>query len=147
MTPLDILTTSAAARLIALMREEINGRPVCTAEEVTEALLKAYHVPAYHGFVASDGTGICGYLGLNDRYAVYSGGAFLQITELVVSPDRRGRGIGRLLLDHAEEVAQAAGFRNIEVNLPAAERLPGTHAFYTACGYTSRGVRTSRAIG
>lgn len=56
------------------------------------------------------------------------------LTLLAVSPDRRGLGVGGLLLDWLEDCARAAGLARIE--LEARADNPGALAFYGLRGYT-----------
>lgn len=60
----------------------------------------------------------------------------LQLRQMAVADDMQGRGIGRLLVQHAEECARA--WRYKEIRLHAREAAIG---FYLACGFVEYGER------
>jgi ribosomal-protein-alanine N-acetyltransferase len=62
-----------------------------------------------------------------------------QIITIDVDPDARRRGVGRLLLEAAEE--QLAAYGNREVRLQVAEDNAGAREFYQGHGYTAIGLR------
>jgi GNAT superfamily N-acetyltransferase len=145
--PLDPANTPQAARLIVALRTELNGHEVCTAAEVQSVLLHALKKPTYCGLVAlaTSGTAI-GYLGMNDRFAVYAGGPFAQITELYVAPEVRRKGVAEDLVTYAEGRARVKAARSMEVGAPTAKTHPEAHAFYQAVGYVEVGPRLSKAL-
>jgi len=57
----------------------------------------------------------------------------VEIVGLIVSPSHRRRGVGRLLVDHAERWAREIGSKAVVVrnNIQRA----GSHAFYPSLGY------------
>jgi GNAT superfamily N-acetyltransferase len=65
-----------------------------------------------------------------------------QITTLLVGPDERRRGIGRLLLKAASQAARVAGCGTLEV--PADE--PSLAAFCEATGFAASGTRFVRPL-
>ena len=67
-----------------------------------------------------------------------------QITTLLVGPDERRRGIGRLLVKAAAQAARVAGCGALELSAAAAQ--PGLHAFCLATGFTEAGPRFVRAL-
>jgi len=60
-------------------------------------------------------------------------GDFCRISYLCVDEGARGRGIGKLLADHAEACARERGCDRIELH--SHERRSGAHAFYARLGY------------
>ena len=67
-----------------------------------------------------------------------------QITTLLVGPEERRRGIGRLLVKAAAQAARVAGCGALELSAAAAQ--PGLHAFCLATGFTEAGPRFVRAL-
>jgi len=63
----------------------------------------------------------------------------LMVTNLAVRPDTQGRGLGRRLMAHAEEVAAARGCRR--VTLFTHELMVENIAFYGGLGYEETGRR------
>jgi GNAT superfamily N-acetyltransferase len=64
------------------------------------------------------------------RLSVSAGTFFASIEDLHVSPDARGRGAGRTLLEAVEELCRARGVSYVEVQTDE-EAV----SFYGACGY------------
>jgi aminoglycoside 6'-N-acetyltransferase I len=67
-----------------------------------------------------------------------------QITTLLVGPDERRRGIGRLLLKAASQAARVAGCDALE--LTVAGEVPTLSAFCFATGFSETGSRFVRAL-
>lgn len=57
------------------------------------------------------------------------------LADLVVSPDRRRRGIGAQLVTAAEGVARSVGARGLAVNPDATGDRVSLHRFYERCGF------------
>ncbi|WP_372624739.1 GNAT family N-acetyltransferase [Falsiroseomonas sp.] len=67
-----------------------------------------------------------------------------QITTLLVGPDERRRGIGRLLLKAAAQAARTAGCGKLELLAPA--DVPSLHDFCRATGFDQSGLRFLRSL-
>jgi aminoglycoside 6'-N-acetyltransferase I len=67
-----------------------------------------------------------------------------QITTLLVGPDERRRGIGRLLLKAASQAARVAGCDVLELAVAGEE--PTLSAFCLATGFAETGSRFVRAL-
>ncbi len=61
-------------------------------------------------------------------------GAAVEIRGLVVDESRRGAGLGRGLMEHAEEWARGRGVRVIRLRSNVVRG--GAHAFYARLGYS-----------
>lgn len=79
------------------------------------------------------------------RYAtIHDSSPTAYIVALVVAASARGRGAGRVLVEHAKRWAAAHGCRRLSVT--SAEHRAGAHAFYPACGMPYTGRRFSTDI-
>ena len=67
-----------------------------------------------------------------------------QITTLLVAPDDRRRGLGRLLLKAAAQAARSAGCDGLEMVLPPDR--PDLEAFCAATGFVAAGTRLTRPL-
>jgi GNAT superfamily N-acetyltransferase len=84
-----------------------------------------------HEFAATQAGTIVGALGL--RIAA----SLAQVESLIVAPDRRRTGVGRRLVERAEEMANYYNCHKMTVEVPA--RLPA-QAFFEACGYKTEAI-------
>jgi GNAT superfamily N-acetyltransferase len=71
-------------------------------------------------------------------------GSWGRIVALVVAEGNRGRGIGRLLVESAEQAALGLGC--ITMELTSARRRPEAHAFYPAVGYQDWSPHSARYV-
>ena len=79
---------------------------------------------------AEPGGALVGVAVLAFRLNVSAGTSFASIEDLYVSPDARGRGAGRRLIEVVEERCRARGVSYVEVQTDE-EAI----SFYGACGY------------
>jgi ribosomal protein S18 acetylase RimI-like enzyme len=108
-----------------------NAAEIAVALEVVDAGL----VPGqkdYELVVAADGDTVLGYAcwGL----ASMSDGTW-DLYWVAVDPQGRGRGIGRMLVEHCEERVRDAGGRSLLVETSSRTGYEGTLAFYRALNY------------
>ena len=71
-------------------------------------------------------------------------GDSLNVNNLVVDPAAQGRGYGRMLMDHAEDVARAQGLA--AVTLFTNEKMHENIALYRKIGFTEMGRRTEEGF-
>lgn len=101
-------------------------------KERLEALLKC---PFYRLFVAESEGKTVGYIHCSDYDCTYDE-PLKNILALGILEPYRGRGIGRALIDAAENWAKADGAAGMR--LVSGFNRTGAHRFYTACGYYDR---------
>jgi GNAT superfamily N-acetyltransferase len=92
--------------------------------------------------VAARGDALLGFAVVHLTPALHRATWVGRITAIAVSPDAQGTGVGRLLVDAAEEIASVAGARRIEVT--SAVRRSGAHEFYRRLGYSDSGIRFTK---
>ncbi len=80
-----------------------------------------------------------GYVVATLGFAIQQGGRDAFIDEIYVGPDRRGRGLGRAALAHAEAFLRDAEVRT--VHLAVKPELPRTAALYRRYGFKDHGWR------
>lgn len=91
------------------------------------------HEDAGAGDAAEGQAGAAGYLG------VVVNGPDAELQTVAVAPQRRGRGLGRLLLQRALEVARQAGARRLHLEVRE-DNAPAV-ALYTSAGFERTGRR------
>jgi ribosomal protein S18 acetylase RimI-like enzyme len=82
------------------------------------------------------GEGPDGFAQLRFRPSLYTGALDAYLEELYVVPERRGRGLGRALLEAAMEHARARGAAHID--LGTSEDDVAARALYESAGFTNR---------
>jgi ribosomal protein S18 acetylase RimI-like enzyme len=70
------------------------------------------------------------------RPSVWTGGPEAHLQELYVVPRRRGRGIGRALLEATMAIAREAGASGIDLNTGETDTV--ARALYESCAFTNR---------
>jgi GNAT superfamily N-acetyltransferase len=68
----------------------------------------------------------------------------MRVTALVIDREARRRGIGKLLMEHADELAAARGCDFIE--LTSAMGRMDAHAFYRSLGYEPNSLRFRKSV-
>ena len=69
---------------------------------------------------------------------------YAELTELVVDPNYRRRGVGRCLVQYIERAARAQGA--VTLTLMTAWQNSGAQAFYQALGYTQYTICMQRSL-
>ena len=82
------------------------------------------------------GEGPDGFAELRFRPSLYTGALDAYLEELYVVPDRRGRGLGRALLEPAMEHARERGATRIDLN--TSKEDVAARALYESAGFTNR---------
>jgi len=126
---------SDAARVVELIHElghEIDEKRV---RKNLAALKKTSETP----LVATLGNQVVGMCGVGRRVVIHRPAPLGRITALVVTKDAQGHGIGRLLVDAAENWMRKEGCQLVEVT--SNDRRTEAHAFYRHLGYERSSIR------
>ena len=94
--------------------------------------------------VATGYGGLSGFVTLDWAPVLQHARPVARITALVVDPEERRRGIGRLLLKAASQAARSAGCESIE--LTVAPDQDAAQAFCAATGFVARGMVSVRVL-
>ena len=126
---------SDSPRLVELIHElghEISEKQV---RKNLEALKKSGETP----LVATLDKAVVALCGLGRRVVIHRPAPLGRITALVVKKDAQGHGIGRKLVEAAEEWMRKKGCQLVEVT--SNERRSEAHAFYRHLGYERSSIR------
>ena len=82
------------------------------------------------------GEGPDGIAQIRFRPSIWTGALDAYLEELYVAPERRGKGIGRALLEASMDVAREAGAAHID--LATSEDDTAARALYESAGFTNR---------
>lgn len=126
---------SDAERLVELINElghEIDEKSV---RKNLKALKKANQLP----LVATLGKQVVGLCGIHKMVTVHRPAPVGRISVMVVAKEAQGRGIGRMLVDAAEQWCRKAGCQIVEVT--SNDRRTQAHAFYRHMGYERSSIR------
>jgi GNAT superfamily N-acetyltransferase len=96
-------------------------------------------------FVAERGANVLGALGLHRMPVLTSLNDIAMIVALVVTEEARRTGVGRRLVERAEE--QARLWQCGRIMVTSAERRTEAHSFYEHLGYQCTGRRFAKMIG
>lgn len=103
-------------------------------EELTkifeEALENPEHITIF--MIEEDGTDV-GFANLMTIYSVWSKGRALIIDDLYLTPENRGRGLGKSAMKDIESYAKNKGYKRLQ--FMSEETNPDAKAFYTKIGY------------
>lgn len=124
---------SAIASLLAQL-----GYP--THQENVAALIKKFCEP-HAVFIAEENGNVTGVLALTINPGFAREGNRCWIDSLVVDQAQRGKGIGSLLLKHAEHYAHQNNCTYIDLISGVWRKDDGTHDFYYKHGYANEGPR------
>ena len=78
---------------------------------------------------------VLGFISLHISYWFHRSDPAARISALVVDEQYRGRGIGQMLVNHAEDSALDAGCKLVELTAATHRRQIGTHEFYESLGF------------
>jgi ribosomal protein S18 acetylase RimI-like enzyme len=127
--------SSDAERLVELIREfghEISEKQV---RKNLSALKKADEIP----LVATLNKKVVGLCGVGRRVVIHRPAPLGRITAMIVAKEAQGEGIGRMLVEAAEDRMRKKGCQLVEVT--SNDRRAAAHAFYRHMGYKRTSIR------
>lgn len=132
----------ADAASIALLLGELG---YSTSAADVPARLAAVEAEGGATMLAADEAGaVLGLVSVTSHAALHAGGPIAYVMALVVASAARGRGIGRGLLEAAEQWARKRGCERL--SLTSAEHRAEAHLFYPRCGMPYTGRRYSKSL-
>ena len=143
MRPVEVALPTGLAEPLALLEEALrDGDPV--PEDFADRLRKAVEAGDLEVLAARAEDQLLGVALLAYRLNVSAGGLFASVEELYVRPEARRRGVGRALLQAADERCEERGISYVEAQVEEKE----AERFYAAVGYKPEtGVRVlSRSL-
>jgi GNAT superfamily N-acetyltransferase len=141
--PVEVTLPTGLAEPLALLEEALrDGDPV--PEDFADRLRKAVEAGDAEVLAARAEDQILGVALLAYRLSVSAGGLFASVEDLYVRPEARRWGVGRALLQAADERCEDHGISYVEAQVEEKE----TELFYSALGYEPEtGVRVlSRSL-
>jgi GNAT superfamily N-acetyltransferase len=135
--PVEVALPSGLAEPLALLEEALrDGDPV--PEDFADRLRKAVEAGDVEVLTARSEYQLLGVALLAYRLNVSAGRLFASVEELYVRPEARRRGVGRALLQAADERCEERGISYVEAQVEGKE----AELFYAAVGYEPEtGVR------
>lgn len=105
-----------------------------TVEQI-ENRIASFNIPMNQLLVAEKDRVILGLIAFGCYQQFRLQGCCCHIDTLVVDKASRGLGVGKLLIEYAEDYAKQQGATEIELTTANYRRAHGTHAFYKSIGY------------
>jgi len=120
----------------------LDNDAVLTLAQAREVFQQFARYPSYRLFVACEpafpDSVIATYALLVMHNLAHCGAPSAIVEDVVVHPQRQGRGIGRQLMAHAIEQARAAGCYKLALSSNA--KRQAAHAFYESLGFQRHGL-------
>ena len=113
-------------------------------EEIRNRLEIISHSKDHNIFVAINSENVVGLMSFHSLDILYGAGKLGRITALVVTEIERGKGIGRMLVSKAEELARISGCKRLE--LTSNNRRTEAHKFYERLGFEGSSTRFIKNI-
>jgi GNAT superfamily N-acetyltransferase len=125
------------AELIRYLGHEIDEKAV---RRNLKALKKSDETP----LVATLDKQIIGLCGVSARPVIHRGAPIGRISPLVVAEEAQGHGIGRMLVETAEQWMRKRGCKLVEVT--SNDRRTAAHSFYRHMGYERTSIRFAKQL-
>lgn len=123
---------------LASLMEEL-GYPT-TVESMEKRFKQIQSHPDYHTLVASYNGDIVGMVGLVRGFYYEMDGCYVRIVALVVESKYRGSGIGKKLVQEAENWAKRLGATRIVLNSGNRPERFNAHQFYKRIGFVEKSI-------
>lgn len=124
------------AEALATLTTEL-GYPTTTAQMTTR--MEAISALADHWtFVAVSEGVIAGYVGMSKQFFWEQDGHFIRIQALVVKKEFRRHGVGKLLIETAEQLAGFNDAKMLMLNCGNREERQSAHLFYPEMGFEAK---------
>ena len=104
-------------------------------EQISEKIVTFARKQGHHAFVAEIDGNMVGFASLHVMEWFHKPECVARLSAIVVKKESRGCGIGRALMQFAEEKAVEAGCTMMEVSSGLHRRAEGTYKFYASLGY------------
>lgn len=101
----------------------------------------------YHTLVASDEGKVVAMIGLLKGFYFEMDGSYVRIVAFVVDSAYRGKGVGKKLLEEAENWAKEVGASGVGLNSGNRPERYSAHAFYKKMGYIDKSIGFSKSFG
>ena len=120
-------------RVAALLADHLAEMEPTAPPESRHALTaEQFRMPGVRLWVAESGADVVGSVALKELEPGH-----LELKTMRVSPTARGRGLGRLLLDHALEEARRSGAERVSLETGVAPVFDAARALYASAGFTA----------
>lgn len=111
--PLDLADAAHAAAFLDLLdhyaQDPMGGGKPLAADARAHLVERLAGRPGFVGFLAFDGDTACGLINCFEGFSTFAAQPLLNVHDIVVRADRRGRGVGQALLAAAETAARERG--------------------------------------
>ena len=131
-----IIIREAELTDIPALAELMNDLGYATSmDEMTSRFKNIKNHKDYKTFLATHGTEILGMVGLSTNYSYEQNGIYVRVLALVTRNKFRQKGIGKKLMEVAENWAREIGANKVLLNCGNREEREIAHAFYKKIGY------------
>ena len=113
-------------------------------EEIRKRFITVSESPHHKIFVAERNENVIGLMSFHALDVLYGAGKLGRITALVVTDSERGKGVGKMLVAKAEELACKSDCKRIE--LTTNNRRIDAHKFYESQGFEESSKRFIKII-
>jgi len=117
-----------------------------TVIEMTERLKQILQDTNYRTLVAINKNEVIGMIGLIKNFFWERNGCYVKVQALVVKQSFRKKGVGKLLIESAEDWAKEIGATLIALNCGIKEERNDAHKFYPKVGFQHKSFGYNKEI-